>query len=220
MSITEPWIAPALFFAAGAALAVYLRAWFNTTERQRKAMRRLPVAKLNEAELGTTVVIRGRIQARSALLQSPLERRQCCAYRLKVWDASGDARQLVLDESNACELDLEADGVAASIRSPSITLEGRGEPHYSGKGDRPTGAQAVIIERCRLDPTFLIYVEYVLCPRDEVTVIAKVSSVDDGSLDDERFRYLGSGGYRSRPQRRVLVAQNFPLTIVAPGGEL
>lgn len=217
--MTEPWIAPALFLAAGGALTVYLRGRFSTTERQRRAMLRLPVVKLNEAEPGATVVIRGRIQARSALLQSPLERRQCCAYRLQVWDARGDAQQLVLDESNACELDLEADGVAASIRSPSITLEGRGDTHYSGKGDRPTGAQALIIERCQLDPTSLIYAEYVLCPRDEVTVIAKVSSVDDESLDDERF-CLGSGSYRSRPRRRVLIAEKFPLTVIAPGGAL
>lgn len=219
-SLAEPWILGGLVIGAGIyALYAVLR-WFGTPDRQRRAMRRVPVVKLNEAELGATVRIVGRVRAQGLLLQSPLERRECCAYRLLVWDASGEDQQLVLDGSDFCELDVEADGVLASIRSPNITLEGRGDLHYSGRGDRPTGVQALIIERYGLDPNHLTYREYVLCPGDLVTVIAKVSCAVDESLDDARFRCVGSGGYRSKPLRRVLVADKFPLTVVAPGGEL
>jgi len=183
-------------------------------------MRRLPVVKLNDAELGVTARIVGWAQTSGALLQSPLEQRECCGYRLKVWDMSTEHHDLVLDESKFCDLDLEANGVAASIRCNSITLEGQGDAHYSSKRDRPTGPQALIIERYGLDPNHLSYVEYILRPGDAVAVVATLSSVEDAALDDARFRCVSSGGYRSKPRRRVLVADKFPLTVVARGGEL
>lgn len=220
MSALQPLILWGLVVGASTYAFRAIPRWFATAARQRRSMRAVPAVKLDEAKPGVTVRISGRVSATGPLLQSPLELRACCAYRLLVWDARGGEHELLLDGTDFCELDVEADGVAASVRSPRITLEGRGDAHYSGSGDPATVAQALIIERYRLDPTRLIYREYVLCPGDRVTVIAKVSSVEDESLDDERFRCAGSGGYRSRPRRRVLTDGEFPLTVVAPGGEL
>lgn len=220
MSLAEPWVVAGLAIGVATFFATQLRDAPSASERQRRAMRNLPALPLNETELGVTAVILGHVRTPSALLESPLERRACCAYRLLVWDTRGDTETLVLDTAESSDLYVEAAGLAASIRSPSIVLEGRGDPHYSGHGARPTGAQTLIIERYGLKPTNLTYREYILCPGDAVRVVATLSSEEAASFEDAKFNCAGSGGYRSRSRRRVLVGDKFPLTVVAPGGEL